>query len=60
MNFQSLEGENAINGYVTASFLLVFILIGVPWNTLVMVTIVKEKLYDQPSRYYPPAKSHNY
>ena len=48
-SYWSLEGENAINGYVTASFLLVFILVGVPWNILVMVTIVKEQLYDQPS-----------
>ena len=48
-SYWSLEGENAITGYVTANFLLLYILVGMPWNILVLVTIVKEKLYDQPS-----------
>ncbi len=38
-----------VDGSITASVLLVLILIGLPWNALVLVTIIKEKLYQQPS-----------
>ncbi len=38
-----------VDGYLTASLLLVFIVMGLPWNGLVLVTIIKEKLYQQPS-----------
>jgi len=48
-SYWSLMGVDAVNGIIAASFLLFFIVVGLPWNILVMVTIVKEKLYDQPS-----------
>ena len=44
-----LKGEDAIGGYISASFGLLFIMFGLPWNVLVLVTIIKEKLYKQPS-----------
>ena len=34
---------------VIASLLLLYILIGLPWNVLVLLVILKEKLYQQPS-----------
>ena len=41
--------ENRASGLVTAVFLLLFLVIGLPWNLLVVVTIVKQKLYTQPT-----------
>ena len=41
--------EDKTSGLVTASFLLLFLVVGLPWNLLVVVTIVKEKLYTQPT-----------
>ena len=37
------------SGLVIAVFLLLFLVIGLPWNLLVIVTIVKQKLYTQPT-----------
>ena len=44
-----LEGENRASGLVSAVFLILLLLIGLPWNLLVIVTIVKERLYRQPT-----------
>ena len=44
-----LKGEDAIDGYISASFFLLFIVFGLPWNVPVLVTIIKEKLFKQPS-----------
>ena len=41
--------ENKTSGLVAAVFLLLFLVIGLPWNLLVLVTIVKERLYTQPT-----------
>ena len=41
--------ENRASGLVIGVFLLLFLLIGLPWNLLVIVTIVKQKLYTQPT-----------
>ena len=41
--------EDRTSGLVIAVFLLLFQVIGLPWNLLVIVTIVKQKLYTQPT-----------
>ena len=41
--------EDRTSGLVIAVFLLLFLVIGLPWNLLVVVTIVKQKLYTQPT-----------
>ena len=41
--------QDRTSGLVTAVFLLLFLVIGLPWNLLVVVTIVKQKLYTQPT-----------
>ena len=41
--------QDRTSGLVTAVFLLLFLVIGLPWNLLVIVTIVKQKLYTQPT-----------
>ena len=41
--------EDRTSGLVTAVFFLLFLVIGLPWNLLVVVTIVKQKLYTQPT-----------
>ncbi len=38
-----------MTGQVTAAFLLLILVVGLPWNLLVVLTIVKEKLYHQPT-----------
>ena len=48
-SYRMLKGEDAIDGYISASFCLLFIMFGIPWNVLVLVTVVKEKIYKQPS-----------
>ena len=44
-----IEGEDRASGLVIAVFLILFMLIGLPWNLLMIVTIVKERLYRQPT-----------
>ena len=44
-----LEGENRASGLVSAVLLILLLLIGLPWNLLVIVTIVKQGLYRQPT-----------
>ena len=44
-----LHDEDHVNGTVTGLVLLAFILVGLTWNVLVLITILKEKLYVQPS-----------
>ena len=41
--------EDRVSGQVTAAFLLLILVVGLPWNLLVVITIVKEKLYHQPT-----------
>ena len=42
-------GEYRTNGIVLAVFQTIFLLIGLPWNLMVIVTIIKEKLYKEPT-----------
>ena len=42
-------GAYRTNGIVLAVFQTIFLLVGLPWNLIVIVTIVKEKLYKQPT-----------
>ena len=44
-----LEGEYRVGGLVSAAFLIIFIIIGLPWNLMVVVTIVKQSLYREPT-----------
>ncbi len=41
--------QETVTGQVTAAFLLLILVVGLPWNLLVVFTIVKEKLYHQPT-----------
>ena len=41
--------EDKTSGFVAAVFVLLFLVIGLPWNLLVLVAIVKERLYTQPT-----------
>jgi hypothetical protein len=41
--------EERAGGIVLATFLLLFLVVGLPWNLLVIVTIVKQRLYTQPT-----------
>jgi hypothetical protein len=36
-------------GYVNAAFLFLFMIIGIPWNGLVIAMILKKKIYSRPS-----------
>jgi len=45
----TLHDEDEVNGTVTGLVLLAVILVGLTWNVLVLVTILKEKLYVRPS-----------
>ena len=47
--YWSLEAGDAIGGLVIAVYLLLCELVALPWNVLVVVTIIKEKLYHQPN-----------
>ena len=37
------------NGYVIAVIVFLILLVGLPWNTLVICTIIKKRLYTQPT-----------
>jgi hypothetical protein len=41
--------EERAGGIVLATFLLLFLVVGLPWNLLVIATIVKQRLYTQPT-----------
>jgi hypothetical protein len=41
--------KDRVSGIVTATFLLLFLVVGLPWNLLVIATIVKQRLYTQPT-----------
>ena len=47
--YWSLEAGDATGGQVIAVYLLLCELVALPWNVLVVVTIIKEKLYHQPN-----------
>ncbi len=49
LQYWKLQGDEITLGRIFASFLLLFELIGLPWNVLVVIVIVKEKLYHQPA-----------
>ena len=44
-----LEGQYRVNGLVIAVVLVCFVLIGVPFNILIVGSVIWNKLYDQPS-----------
>ena len=44
-----LEGEYRVGGLLSAAFLIFFVTIGLPWNLMVVVTIVKQSLYREPT-----------
>ena len=41
--------EDKPGGYITAAFLLLFLVVGLPWNLMLIVTIFKRKLYHRPT-----------
>ena len=43
------EAEDKTSAWVSSAFLLLFVVVGLPWNLLVIVTIVRQKLYTQPT-----------
>ena len=47
--YWTLEDSFIVNGQVTAAFMLLYMTVGLPWNFLVVITIIKEKLYYQPT-----------
>ena len=47
--YWALEEEQITHGLVIAVYLFFCELLGLPWNILVLVTIVKEKLWHQPN-----------
>ena len=49
VDFWKLKDDSIIQGKVFAVFLLFCELLGLPWNILVVITIIKEKLYHQPT-----------
>ena len=50
--FWTLENSFIVNGKVTAAFTLLYITVGLPWNFLVVITVLKEKLYYQPTIFF--------
>ena len=48
-NFWELPGAEKVNGRVSAAFMLLFFVVGLPWNILVVITILWKKLYYQPT-----------
>ena len=46
-NFWELPGAEKVNGRVSAAFMLLFVVVGLPWNILVVITILWKKLYYQ-------------
>ena len=38
-----------VNGHVTAAFLLPIMLVGLHWNVMVVMTVIKKRLYHQPT-----------
>ena len=44
-----LEGKYRVNGQVTAAFMLLFLAVGLPWNVMVVITVLKRRLYHQPA-----------
>ena len=49
VEYWKLKDYDFVRGQVLAVFLLIFELLGLPWNILVVITIFKEKLYHQPT-----------
>ena len=48
-DYWSMSGDCESHGLVTATFLLLYNLVGLPWNVLVILAILNEKLYQQPT-----------
>ena len=44
-----LEDKYRVNGQVTAAFMLLFLAVGLPWNVMVVITVLKKRLYHQPA-----------
>ena len=44
-----IEGKYRVNGQVTAAFMLLFLAVGLPWNVMVVITVLKKRLYHQPA-----------
>ena len=40
--------DKASNGYAIAAFVILFLLLGLPWNLFVICAIIKKRLYSQP------------
>ena len=47
--YWTLEDRFIVNGQVTAAFMLLYITVGLHWKFLVVITVIKEKLYYQPT-----------
>ncbi len=48
-DYWKLTGAEVTHGYVCAAFLILFECIGLPWNFLVIFTVIKDKLFHQPT-----------
>ena len=48
-DYWSLSGDCESQGLVTATFFLLYNLVGLPWNVLVILSILNKKLYQQPT-----------
>ena len=48
-DYWSLSSDCESHGLVTATFMLLYILVGLPWNVLVILAILNKKLYQQPT-----------
>ena len=46
---QMTDLDISLTGYINASFMLLFFIVGVPWNVAVIGIILRRKLYAQPS-----------
>ena len=47
--YWELDGELVLYGQITAAFFVLYAAIGPPWNILVIITILRKKLYLQPT-----------
>ena len=46
--YWTLKGS-LVHGQITAAFVILFVVVGLPWNILTAITILKNKLYSQPT-----------
>ena len=47
--YWELLSFRVVHGHVTAAFLLLIMLVGLPWNVMVVITVIKKRLYHHPT-----------